>query len=194
MITFLIIQYNSTLNLLCIWIYPIIQLYIYIYVCVYTYIYVHIYLYIYINFGVFVYSNIVATHAHAGHTFMVKFWQVSNIVLKCNYKRCSIKKLFLNSNSNINSEALVLESLFNKFASLQVGNFITKRLQHSCFPVSIAKFLKTYIVNDIFERLFWTLLIQSGRYSNRKNRDLFRDDNRRRIQNPVKDLRWSFLQ
>ena len=95
MITFLIIQYNSTLNLLCIWIYPIIQLYIYICVCIYIYICTYIFIYIYINFGVFVYSNIVATHAHAGHTFMVKFWQVSNIVLKRSYQRCSIKKAVL---------------------------------------------------------------------------------------------------
>ena len=45
-------------------------------------------------------------------------------------------------------------------------------------------------VNDCF----WTLLIQSGRYINRKNRDVFRDDNQRRFQNPMKHLRWSFLQ
>ena len=40
---------------------------------------------------------------------------------------------------------------------------------------------------------FWTLLIQSGR-NNRENRDVSRDDNWRRIQSPVKHLRWSFLQ
>ena len=77
--------------------YPIlcIYIYIYIYICVCVYIYMYIYMYIYINFGFFVYSKIVATHAHAGHTFMVKFWQVSNIVLKRNYQRCSIKKAVL---------------------------------------------------------------------------------------------------
>ena len=61
----------------------------------------------------------------------------------------------------------MLESLFNKFAGLQADNFITKGLQHSCFSVNIAKFLKTSILKDICE-WFWTLLIQSGR-------DVFRE-------------------
>ena len=39
---------------------------------------------------------------------------------------------------------------------------------------------------------FWTLLIQSGS-SNRKNRYVFRDDNQRRIENPMKYLRRIFL-
>ena len=54
--------------------------------------YIYIYIYIYIHFVFFVYSKIVATHANAGHTFMVKFWQDSNIVLKRSYQRCCIKK------------------------------------------------------------------------------------------------------
>ena len=85
----------------------------------------------------------------------------------------------------------MLESFFNNFAGLQAHNFITKRLQHRCFPVNIVKFLKTSILKDIFERLLLNLLIQSWR-NNRKNRDVFRDDNRRRIQDTVKHLRWSF--
>ena len=82
----------------------------------------------------------------------------------------------------------MLESLFNKFADLQTGNFITKRLEHRCFPVNIAKFLKTPILKDIFERLLLNSVIQSGR-NNRKNRDVSNDDNRRLIQDTVKQLR-----
>ena len=37
----------------------------------------------------------------------------------------------------------MLESLFNKVADPKFYNFIKKRLQHRCFPVNIAKFLKT---------------------------------------------------
>ena len=40
----------------------------------------------------------------------------------------------------------------------------------------------------------WFLSLMAGDRTRRKNRDVFRDDNRRRIQNPVKHLRWSFLQ
>ena len=36
---------------------------------------------------------------------------------------------------------------------LQVYNFIKKRLQHRCFPVNIAKFLRTPILKNICERL-----------------------------------------
>ena len=88
-----------------------------------------------------------------------------------------------------------VEVYFNKFIGLQVGNFIAKRLQYRCFPVNNATFLKTSILNDICKRLILNLLTQSIN-NNRKNRDVFtvvlRDDNRRRIQNPVKHLRWCF--
>ena len=37
----------------------------------------------------------------------------------------------------------VLQSLFDKAAGFSAYNFIKKRLQHSCFPVKFAKFLRT---------------------------------------------------
>ena len=40
-----------------------------------------------------------------------------------------------------------MESLFKSY------NFIKKRLQHRCFPMNIAKFLKTTILKNICERL-----------------------------------------
>ena len=41
-------------------------------------------------------------------------------------------------------------SLFlNKVADFQACNFIKKRLQHSCFPVNIARFLSTPILKNI---------------------------------------------
>ena len=70
----------------------------------------------------------------------------------------------------------MLEYFSNKFTGLQAGIFITKRVQHSCFAVNIAKFLKESILKDICERLLLNLI-----------------DNRRRIQNPLKHLRQSFL-
>ena len=59
------------------------------------------------------------------------------------------KKAVLKIFSNINRKTLALESLFNKFAGIQSDNFITKRLQHMCLPVNIAKFLKTCTLQDI---------------------------------------------
>ena len=83
---------------------------------------------------------------------MGTFWQVSNVTLKSSQRRCCIKKAALKF-SNIYRKTLLLESLFNKFAGLQGGNLIKKRLQHMHFPVRIAKFLKTSILKDTCERL-----------------------------------------
>ena len=52
------------------------------------------------------------------------------------------EKVFLKIR-NIHSKTHVLESLFNNIPALKVSNFITKRLQHGCFPVNIVKFLGT---------------------------------------------------
>ena len=46
-----------------------------------------------------------------------------------------------------------MESLYNKTAGLQAWNFIKKSLQHSRFPVNIAKFLRTPFLKNIRERL-----------------------------------------
>ena len=38
----------------------------------------------------------------------------------------------------------MLESVFNRFAGLQVCNIIKKRLQRDCFPVNTEKFLRRF--------------------------------------------------
>ena len=48
---------------------------------------------------------------------------------------------------------LVLGFLFSKFAGLKACKFIKNRLQHTCFPVNIAKFLRTSILMNICQRL-----------------------------------------
>ena len=49
----------------------------------------------------------------------------------------------------------MLESLINKVAGLEARKSIKRRLQHSCFPVNIVKFLKTAFS---IEQLWWLLL------------------------------------
>ena len=46
----------------------------------------------------------------------------------------------------------MLESPFNKVAGLKACSFIKMRLQHKCFPVNTAKFLRTAILKKIRER------------------------------------------
>ena len=48
----------------------------------------------------------------------------------------------------------MLGSLFSKVADSQPCNFIQKRLQHRCFPVNIAEFLRVAI---FIEHLWWLL-------------------------------------
>ena len=62
------------------------------------------------------------------------------------------KKLLLKYR-NIHRKTPVLESLFNEAAVLKACNFIIKRLQYRCFSVKNAKFLRTPILKNIFERL-----------------------------------------
>ena len=58
----------------------------------------------------------------------------------------------------------MLGPLCNKVASLQACNFIKKRLQHRCFPLKFAKFLRTPF---FAEYLWWLLLniLHSGKKS-----------------------------
>ena len=53
----------------------------------------------------------------------------------------------------------MLESLLNKVAGLKACIFIKKRLQHRCFPVNIAKFLRTPILKKDL------ILVASGHIS-----------------------------
>ena len=82
----------------------------------------------------------------------------------------------------------VLESLFIKAAGLKVCNFIKMRLQHKCFSVKYAKFLRTLIVKIICERLLLHfqsspnrhLLLQSQQWKHQNNvNNLFKVNNKR---------------
>ena len=53
----------------------------------------------------------------------------------------------------------VLESPFNRLAGFNIYNFLKKRLQHRCFPVNIATFLKTLILMKICEQLLLPFLL-----------------------------------
>ena len=58
---------------------------------------------------------------------------------------------------NIHRKTTALESLFNKVADLQSCNCIIKRLQHRCFPASIAIILRTTILKNTCQRLLLKL-------------------------------------
>ena len=67
---------------------------------------------------------------------------------RSSHQRCSIKKLF-EKFRNIHRKTASLESL----VKLQACNVIKKRLQHSCLPAYIVKFLRTPILKNVCEWL-----------------------------------------
>ena len=59
---------------------------------------------------------------------------------------------------NIHKKTPVLESLFIKVADLKGGSFIKEGLQQRCFPVNIAKYLRTAFFIEHFLLLLKNLL------------------------------------
>ena len=88
--------------------------------------------------------------------FIINVWQDPKHDGSTN-QRFSIKTLLLRF-YNILRKILVFESLFNEVAGLQACNFIKKKLQHRCFPVNIAKFLRIPILRNSWKQLFLTRL------------------------------------
>ena len=68
------------------------------------------------------------------------------------YWSCSVKRSVLKF-SKIHWKTPVLESLFNKVADIRPATVLKKRLQHKCFPVNFAKFLRTNFSQNTSGRL-----------------------------------------
>ena len=73
--------------------------------------------------------------------------------------------------SNIYRKTAMLESLFYKVAGLKAYIFIKKRLQHRCFAVNIAKFLRTPVLKNVCKRLLLILNWWSRHQSRNQNLD-----------------------
>ena len=67
--------------------------------------------------------------------------QYYSLILRCSFKKSVLKHF------------AVSKSIFNTFSGLQACSFIKKSLQHLCFPVNIAKFLRTTILKNICKQL-----------------------------------------
>ena len=81
-------------------------------------------------------------------------------VVNCNSKIFDIYHHIIKKNNKIsekyNEQVFYKKAVLKNFSifSLQFCNFIKKRLQHGCFPMNIAKFLRTPVLKNICERLF----------------------------------------
>ena len=63
------------------------------------------------------------------------------------------KKTVLKNFSIFTGKRLCWSLFFNKIAGYQSCNYIKKRLQHKCFSVNIANFLRTSFLTNICERM-----------------------------------------
>ena len=96
-------------------------------------------------------------------TFHVGVWLLSNCkgffanksrtLLRSSLRRSSVKKVVRKNVTNFFS----IKPLFNKIAGLQDFNFTKIRLQHKCFPVKFATYLRTPILKNICQRLLLAL-------------------------------------
>ena len=77
--------------------------------------------------------------------------QVSEPIVRRPQIRCSVKFC------KFHRKASMFLPLFNKAASLKVCNSIKKRLQHSCFPVKLSKFLRMSFLRKSFSGSLWVL-------------------------------------
>ena len=76
-----------------------------------------------------------------------------NTMLRDSHQKVSHEKIFPWKFWNIHRKTPMLKSLFNKVTVLRACDFIKKSLQHRCFPVIIAKFMRTPIPKNICEWL-----------------------------------------
>ena len=65
------------------------------------------------------------------------------------YKKAALKNLVI-----FTGKYLSWSLFFNKNAGLQSCNFLKKRLQHRCFPMNVAKFVRIPVLKNISGGLF----------------------------------------
>ena len=77
------------------------------------------------------------------------------VQMKDQVSEVGVRRLQIRWSCKFHRKTSVLESISNKAASLKVCNSIKNRLQHSCLPVKLAKFLRTPFFTEEFR---WLLL------------------------------------
>ena len=94
-----------------------------------------------------------------GDLVFVEVSEVKGELVRSRQRRCSVKKGFLKIFIKFTGKHLCQSLFFNKVAGLRPATLLKKRLWHTCFPVSFAKFLGTTFLQKALGRL---LLINLG--------------------------------
>ena len=69
------------------------------------------------------------------------------------HRRCSVRKGFLGNFAKLTGKHLCKRLFFDKVAALRPATRLKERLWHRCFPVDLAKFLRTPFLQNTSERL-----------------------------------------
>ena len=75
-------------------------------------------------------------------------------------RTCSVKKMFLKISQTSQENTCVGVSFLKSYRP-EGYNFIKQRLQHRCFPVNFAKFLKNLFCRATANRCFWNFFVQT---------------------------------
>ena len=78
---------------------------------------------------------------------------------------CSIKKVFLKVLQNSQETPVSKSFFFNKAAGLSPATLLKKRLQHKCFSVNFAKFLRTPLLQNTSRRLLNYILLDEEKHT-----------------------------
>ena len=147
--------------------------------------------------------------------FIMKFSQVSKITLKSSYGRCFIKyavlKIFTIFIRKQLSRSLFLINLTAYYKEIPPQVFSCEQckiFKSICFKDShkhrlhTCNFIKKQTLAQVFscefcqisKNTFYHLTHLVAASILIEKTDVFREDNKKRIQNPVKHLRWNFFQ
>ena len=108
---------------------------------------------------------------------------IYHIHIKSSHQRCSVKKGVLRNFAKYTGKHLCQSLLFNKVAGLRPAPSLKKILCHRCFPVNLAKFLRTpflpktsgrlpllvYFNKNVALRVVNCLIQNNREYESRKN-------------------------
>ena len=93
--------------------------------------------------------------------------KTNHILDRSSYRRCSIRKVFLEISQNSRESTCARVSFLINF--IKFIKVIKKRLWHICFPVNFAKFLRTPFLQNTYGRL---LLFRVNRVSDHYARSI----------------------
>ena len=83
---------------------------------------------------------------------------ITSDIFRNSHQRCSQRKGVLRNFGKFTGKHVCQSLIFDKFASLSPATLLKKRLWHTCFPVNLAKFLRTPFLQNTFRRLLLHIL------------------------------------